>query len=350
MSSPTTIALPPLSIGNLPLGFAVGQAALSGYSDWPMRVVARRLGAGYTLCEVMLDQFVINVTRGRKARHYIHVSDDDRPCGAQLMGSQPTEFAAAATKMVAAGFDWIDINFGCPVKKVVGKCRGGYLLSDPEAALAIVARVREAVPPGMPVTVKMRRGLDDTAQSRDHFFAILDGAFSLGIDAVAVHGRTVAQRYEGPSNWRFLREVKQHLGSRTLLGSGDLFSAADCLRMMTETGCDGVLAARGAIGNPWIFRDVRELAAGRPTPPPPRILEQRDLLVEHFRLAESLYGPKLCTGVMSTMGIKYARLHPHFKQVRAAFVSARNPAAWNAVLDTWYAEDGPGCDATAELA
>ena len=116
---------------------------------------------------------------------------------------------------------------------------------------------------GIPVTVKMRRGIDDTAESRDKFFAILDGAFQSGVAAVTVHARTVRQRYVGPSQWAFLAEVKRHAGSRTMLGSGDLFSAAACLEMMRQTGVDGVTVARGAIGNPWIFQQARELAAGR---------------------------------------------------------------------------------------
>ena len=98
----------------------------------------------------------------------------------------------------------IDINFGCPVKKVLGRCRGGYLLSQPATALEIVSRVREAVPPHIPVTVKMRRGLDDTPESRENFFTIFDGAFARGVAAITVHGRTVQQRYIGPSRWEFL--------------------------------------------------------------------------------------------------------------------------------------------------
>ena len=172
--------LPPLSIGSIQLDFPVVQAALSGYSDWAMRVIARRLGASYTLCEVMLDQFVNQVSRGRRADRYLRVSDEEHPVGGQLMGANPEDFGPAAARLVAAGFDVIDINFGCPVKKVLGRCRGGYLLGQVETALEIVARVRDAVPERVPVTVKMRRGLDDTAESRDKFFQIFDGAFQRG--------------------------------------------------------------------------------------------------------------------------------------------------------------------------
>lgn len=311
-------------------------AAMSGYSDWPARTVARRLGAGYTICEVMLDRFILNVTKGKKARRFLRVGDEEHPGGAQLMGSSAEQFAPAALKLVEAGFDVIDINFGCPVKKVLGKCRGGYLLSRPQEALEIVARVRNALPPRVPVTVKMRRGMDDSPESQERFFAIFDGAFALGIAAITVHGRTVRQRYEGKSSWQFVREVKARAGSRAIFGSGDLFSAPDCLAMLAETGVDGVTVARGAIGNPWIFREVRALTAGRPLPLPPTLAEQREVIAEHFRLAEELYGPKRGFSVMYKHGIKYSRLHPEAQRVRDAFVAVRSPEQWWAALDTWY--------------
>ena len=147
------------------------------------------------------------------------------------MGADPEQFGPAALRLVEAGFDVIDINFGCPVKKVLGRCRGGFLLSQPETALEIVARVREAVPPQIPVTVKMRRGTRrQSPQSRDNFYTIFDGAFARGVAAVTVHGRTVVQRYIGPSNWDILAEIKRHAGDRIVLGSGDLFSAGSLRR------------------------------------------------------------------------------------------------------------------------
>ncbi len=262
-------ALGELRIGPLRLGFPVVQAALSGYSDMPMRVIARRHGAPYTLCEVMLDKFVVELKPRRKNRHFLHVADEEHPTGGQLMGADPQDFAPAALRLVESGFDVIDINFGCPVKKVLGRCRGGFHLGQPAVALEIVRRVRDAVPSEIPVTVKMRRGIDDSAESREKFFEIFDGAFALGAAAITVHGRTVVQRYDGPSQWEFLRELKAYAGDRVVLGSGDLFNAQACLDMLRYTGVDGVTVARGAIGNPWIFGQVRALAAGRPLPDPP---------------------------------------------------------------------------------
>ncbi len=334
----------PLSLGSVQLEAPVVQAALSGYSDWPMRVLARRYGAAYALAEVMLDRFLLDQKPERsRTRHHLLVTDAERPVGGQLMGADPVQFGLAARRLVAAGFDVVDINFGCPVKKVLGRCRGGFHLGQPGVALEIVRRVRDAVPEQIPVTVKMRRGIDGTQLAREQFFDILDGAFALGVAAITVHGRTVSQRYNGPADWGFLREVKQHAGQGTIIGSGDLFSADSCLRMLRETGVDGVSIARGAIGNPWIFRQLRTLLDGQPLPPAPTVHEQREAIEEHFDLARSVYGLDRCLPVMRKFGTKYARLHPDSEEVRNAFALVKAPLQWQAVISEYYQQDEPGC-------
>ncbi len=331
-----------LQIGALTLDFPVVQAALSGYSDTAMRLIARRLGAPYTLCEVLLDQFILQVRKRSRTHHIMHVADEEHPVAGQLMGADPSQFGPAAQRLVEQGFDVIDINFGCPVKKVLGRCRGGFHLSQPAVALEIVERVRAAVPAHIPVTLKMRRGIDDSLESRDNFFAIFDQAYELGVAAITVHGRTVKQRYVGPSRWEFLRELKEYAGKRVVLGSGDLFDAQACLDMLEYTGVDGVTVARGAIGNPWVFQQARALAAGLPLPAPPTLFEQRDVIAEHYRLAEELYGPERCLPNMRKFGIKYSRLHPLGKLVREDFCQVKEPGSWRAVLAKWYGTNGPG--------
>ncbi len=339
-SRPQT-TLPPLKLGKIEIGFPIVQAALSGYSDSPMRVIARRLGAPYTLCEVMLDQFLVVMKERQRTSHFLHIADEEHPVGGQLMGAEPEQFSAGAKKLVEAGFDVIDINFGCPVKKVLGRYRGGFHLGQPDVALEIISRTRDIVPSEIPVTVKMRRGIDDSAQSRDQFFQILDGAFQAGVAGVTVHGRTVRQRYVGPSKWSFLKEVKEHVGDRVILGSGDLFSAEDCLQMIAETGVDGVTVARGAIGNPWIFQQARALAASEPLPPPPTVREQGLIIAEHYRLAQQVYGDR-CGRQMRKFGIKYSALHPRGKAARDAFVKVSQFHELQSVIDEWYDSDEPG--------
>jgi nifR3 family TIM-barrel protein len=340
--------LPTLRLGSLTLDSPFVQAALSGYSDTAMRVIARRLGASYALCEVMLDYFILQVRDRPRNSHLMHVADEEHPAGGQLMGAEPEQFGPAATRLVERGFDVIDINFGCPVKKVLGRCRGGFHLSQPEVALEIVSRVRDAVPSHIPVTVKMRRGIDDSPESREKFFEIFDGVYERGAAATTVHGRTVMQRYDGPSRWEFLRELKQYAGSRVVLGSGDLFNAQACLDMLAYTGVDGVTVARGAIGNPWVFSQCRALAAGLPLPDPPTLYEQRDVVAEHYRLAEELYGAERCVPTMRKFGIKYSQLHPQHHAVREDFARVKQPGGWRQVLERWYADDGPGVHPAVE--
>ena len=331
-----------LTIGSIPLSLPVVQAAMSGYSDWPMRAIAKKLGAPYSICEVMLDSFVNSLQDRAKTRHYLYLTDDDHPAGAQLMGTAPEEFPTAARKLVDAGFDVIDINFGCPAKKSSGRCRGGYHLGQPEVAIEILRRVRESLPQEIPVTVKMRRGLDETQESRDNFFRIIEAAFNLGIAAVTVHGRTVEQKYAGPSRWSFLKEVREQFQERTLLGSGDLFTAADCVRMLRETGVDGVTAARGSIGNPWIFSQAAALLRGEPLPAPPSVHEQCDVICEHFRLARRILPPDKAVTQLRKFSIHYAAWHPAAETVRADFIAVKNPVDWQQVIAAHYNEDRPG--------
>lgn len=324
-----------LRIGPLQLDFPVVQAALAGYSDGPMRIIARRLGAAYALHEVILDKSIVLSPKARR-KLLPPLDPQDRPIGGQLMGAEPGVFAAAAELLVAAGFDVIDLNFGCPVRKVLGRCRGGFLLSTPKMASEILRTVRGVVPPHIPVTVKMRRGMDDTAASEHNFFTLLDAAFTLGLAAVTVHGRTVMQHYRGAADWSFLARVKRHVGAQTILGSGDLFTAGHIKRMLESTGVDGVSVARGCIGNPWIFRDARALLSGQPLPEPPTVAEQEVVLREHLRLEVAAHGVAKGSVLFRRFGIRYAEVHPHPKDVRAAFVSAWSPAEVAAVLDHWY--------------
>lgn len=332
----------PLRIGPWQLDLPVVQAALSGYSDWAMRAIARECGAPYSIAEVVIDTFVTSLRDRQRTRHHLYVTEADHPCGAQLMGAEPETFGPAALRLVEAGFDVIDVNFGCPAKKASGRCRGGYHLGQPAVAVEILKRVREAVPAAIPVTVKMRRGIDDSEASRERFFQILEAAERLGIAAVTIHGRTVEQKYVGPSRWEFLREVRQAFPRLTLLGSGDLFTAADCVRMLRETGVNGVTAARGAIGNPWIFSQAAALLRGEPLPAAPGVQAQRSLIERHYELAAEVLPADQVLRVVRRFCLFYAAWHPRAVEVRSAFVAVLDLASFREVLSRWYAVDEPG--------
>jgi len=338
MQSPD-IPCVPLRLGGIEIRVPVIQAALSGYSDAPMRKIARKFGCEFVLCEVMLDQFVVAVSK-RKSRLYF-ADSDEHPIGAQIMGSEPTQFVRAAQRLTDEGFDLIDLNFACPVKKVLGRQRGGYLMSNPKSALDIVSAVRQNIPDAVPLTLKLRKGFDDSPDSRTRFFEILDGAINMGICGVTVHGRTVRQRYDGESDWNFIREVKQHLLTKNrpdiaVLGSGDLFTAEVCGQRLMESGVDGLALARGIIGNPWLFREVSAVLQGQPKPMSPGLAEQREVLDEHFRFSAELYGERRAATMMRAFGVKYSLLHPYSDQVRQDFVQVKTFADWEAVLEKWY--------------
>lgn len=326
----------PLRLGKVEIGMPAVQAALSGYSDLAMRTVAREHGAPYALNEVVLDELVLQ--KGKLQRRILSVPEHDHPVGGQLMGSEPHTFGRAAREMVDAGYDVVDVNFGCPVNKVLGRHRGGWLLQAPDIALAMVDAVLQAVAGDVPVTVKMRRGSDDSPEAEARFWTILEGAIARGITAATVHPRTVAQKYVGPSRWPFLAKVKAHVGAFPILGSGDLFSAFDVLAMLRETNVDGVTVARGCIGNPFVFGQIRELLAGRPALRPTMAMV-RAALARHWQLAVPFYGDARRALPHARMhAIKYGQYHRDPLWARERMVTMRGPETWDPLVDEVFAD------------
>ncbi len=331
--SPT---VPPLSLGKVAIGMPAVQAALSGYSDLAMRTVAREHGAPYALNEVVLDELVLQ--KGRLQKRILSVPEHDHPVGGQLMGSRPEKFGKAAREMVRAGYDVVDINFGCPVNKVLGRRRGGWLLQDPTTALAMVDAVLQEVAGDAPVTVKMRRGSDDSPAAEQRFWTILEGAIARGITAATVHPRTVEQKYQGPSRWPFLAKVKAHVGAFTILGSGDLFSPFDVVAMLRETKVDGVTVARGCIGNPFVFAQIRDLLAGRPALRP-AATAVRAALLRHWQLAVPFYGDERRALPHARMhAIKYGQYHRDPIWAREQLVMMRGPEMFAPLVEDVFAD------------
>jgi tRNA-dihydrouridine synthase B len=325
----------PLRIGAIPIDFPVGLGALAGYSDLPYRLVCRSLGVPYCVTEAMLDRQVL--LEGKLRKRLIRLDPADHPVAGQIMGTEPEVMAEAARSLDRMGFDVIDLNFACPVRKVVSHKRGGALMNDPDRALAIVRAVVEAVA-GRPVTVKLRRSFREADKTHEAFWTIARGAFEAGVAAIAVHSRSVEQKYTGRADWGFLTALKREFPDRTILGSGDVMSPADALRMLDETGVDGVLAARGAIGNPWFFEQARDLAAGRP-PRNPDLAEQREVIYRHFRLACEAYDPQRGLKILRHFSLQYAKMHPRRTDLRNALIAVRTEDEWRAVIDSFY---GPG--------
>lgn len=322
----------PLRIGDVAIDFPVGLGALAGYSDLPYRLICRSLGAPYCITEAMLDRQVL--LEGKLRKRLIRLDPADHPVAGQIMGVEPETMAEAARSLDRMGFDIIDLNFACPVKKVVSHKRGGALMKDPERALATVRAVIAAVP-GRPVTLKLRRSFRTSDTASEDFWAIARGAFEAGAAAIAVHARSVEQKYTGRADWSFLAAVKREFPDKVILGSGDVTGPAESLRMLAETGVDGVLAARGAIGNPWFFAQTRDLAAGRPPRQPP-LEEQREIIYRHLRLASEAYDPRRGLKMLRHFSLQYAKMHPRRTDLRNALVPVRTEEEWRAVIDAFY--------------
>jgi tRNA-dihydrouridine synthase len=247
----------------------------------------------------------------------------------------------------ARSFSAIDVNLACPVKKIDRKARGGHWLMHPEGAIEILEAVREAVPADIPCTVKLRRAYNDTPVMAANFERILAACWDIGFAWATVHGRTVEQKYIGPSRWDILRDIARRHSERIIFGSGDIWAAGDIFRMIAYTGVAGASVARGCIGNPWIFRQARDILAGR-EPRRPTIAEQRAVLEEHFTLAlrvnsVNAQGPARqrraegFTGkTMRKFGIRFAAHHPQSDQVRQRMIAVSSLADWQHVLEQFY--------------
>lgn len=249
-------------------------------------------------------------------------------------GSRPDAGAAAAA------FEVIDINLACPVKKIDRKARGGHWLREPSGAIRLLEAVREAVPPEIPCSVKLRRSYDDTPEMAENFEKIFDACGRIGYAWATVHARTVEQKYVGPSRWDFLRDLVRRHPDAIIFGSGDVWDVHEIFRMIQYTGVHAVSVARGCIGNPWIFRQARQMLAGHP-PAPPTIAEQRRVLLEHFELGLAVnrgmkHAEDFTSKTMRKFGIRFSTHHPRAEEVRQRFIKVNTLDDWRAVLNELY--------------
>ena len=251
-------------------------APLAGVSDRPFRSLCRRMGAAFAYTEMVSAHGLVHGSE--QTESYLDRDPDEIPFAVQIFAAEPEILARGAEAAVRAGAGMVDINMACPVRKVCGTGAGAALAREPEAVERAVRAVREAV--AVPVTVKIRSGWD---AAQVNCVDVARGAEAGGAAALAIHGRTRAQMYSGQASWEHVRAVKDAV-SIPILGSGDVWTADDALRMRRETGCDGVLVARGACGNPWIFRELRAAELGGPVPPPPTRDEWVATVLEHVRL------------------------------------------------------------------
>jgi nifR3 family TIM-barrel protein len=277
-----------LRIGPIEVATPVVLAPMAGVTNAPFRALCRRYGPGLLYVNEMVMAVAL-VHGNAKAQRMVTFAPDELPRSLQLYGSDPISVEAAIRLLGDNGrVDHVDLNFGCPAAKVTRRGGGAAVPLKPKLLRAILrAAVRAAEPYGIPVTVKFRIGLDDGLVTHLDTGRIAEDE---GVAAVALHARTARQHYAGSADWEAIATLKQAVTSIPVLGNGDIWEAADAVRMMAETGCDGVVVGRGCLGRPWLFADLVAVFAGKEAPPPPPLGEVTVVMAEHARLLAAHLG------------------------------------------------------------
>lgn len=296
-----------MKIGNIVLDAPIALAPMAGISDLPYRVICRRFGCGLTVSEMVSAKGLLY--KNEKTFAMLQIDPAERPTAIQLFGSVPDELAEAAKIVEAQGADMIDFNMGCPVPKVVNNGEGSALMKTPDLAGKILTAMVKAVT--IPVTVKFRAGWDDEHRNAVEIAKVAEAS---GVAAVAVHGRTRDQFYMGKADWGIIRAVKNAVGI-PVFGNGDIFSAEDGLRMQKETGCDGLMLARGAYGNPWLFSQLRAAMEGKELPVV-TLDEKLRLILEHATALVEFKGEKVAVKEMRSHASAYIKGLPKASEYR----------------------------------
>jgi nifR3 family TIM-barrel protein len=286
-----------LTIGTLTLDNKLMLAPMAGITNLPMRLMARSQGAALCFTEMVSVNGLVR--EGKKSFELVRSTPGDRPLGIQIFGDDPGLMAEGA-RLVEGYGDLIDINMGCPVRKVVASGAGSALLREPAKVAAIIRAVRRTT--NLPLTIKIRTGWETGTAN---FLEIGRIAGEEGCDAITLHPRSRAQMFEGKADWSSIGELKEAV-RLPVIGSGDLFAAADIVSMLRQTGCDGVMIARGGLGNPWIFRETLDILAGR-EPRSSTPAERAETALRHLEMCIAADGEKIACREMRKHLCWYAR-------------------------------------------
>lgn len=271
-------------IGSLELDSPLILAPMAGVTDQTFRLLCKEQGCSLAVTEMVSAKAICYNNRNTKM--LMEVDQDERPISLQLFGSEPELMARIAAQVEDEPYDIIDVNMGCPVPKVVNNHEGSALMRDPKLAEEILRSMVRAVK--KPVTVKFRKGFTEQEVNAVEFAKRAEDA---GVAAVAVHGRTRSQFYSGEADWDIIRQVKEAVNI-PVIGNGDIFCAQDAKNMREQTGCDGIMIGRGARGNPWIFREIREYLETGKAGTPPSKAERVEMIARHARMMKERKGER----------------------------------------------------------
>lgn len=271
-----------MQIGNVNIKNNLILAPMAGVTDLPFRLLCKEEGCGLLYTEMVSAKAILY--HNKNTEGLMQVTEGENPISLQLFGSEPEIMAEIAKQVEERPFDIIDVNMGCPVPKVVNNGEGSALMKNPVLVGKIISAMTSAVK--KPVTVKIRKGFDDSSVNAVEIAKIAEES---GAAAVAVHGRTREQYYSGKADWDIIAKVKQAV-SIPVIGNGDINSAKDAIAMMKQTGCDGVMIGRGSRGNPWIFRQVSHYMQTGEILPKPDKEEVRRMILRHAALQKQYKG------------------------------------------------------------
>ena len=265
-----------MKIGNIEIENCLALGPMAGVTDLPFRLLCKEMGCNMLYTEMVSAKAILY--KNKNTKELLNIDKNEHPVGVQLFGSDPDIMAQIAAQVEEGECDFIDINMGCPVPKIVNNGEGSALLKQPKLVEEILTKMVKAV--NKPVTVKIRKGFENGTV---YAVEIAKIAESCGVSAIAVHGRTREQYYSGKADWDVIKDVKKAV-KIPVIGNGDIFSAEDAKAMKEYTGCDGLMVARGARGNPWIFRKIKEYLENGNVIDKPTINDIREMIIRHAKM------------------------------------------------------------------